>query len=168
MSITQHSTLLLQPTRSYASSDISQTHSEPHVNAGRIIFTRQLWQRSMSSGDQTEVNVLDKSQGSDAEANQSNGLESARRASAADSLRFRRRSQSSPDLSKTPLTPEESPPVTATRKRSAVAIEEDDQAIDNSETSPTYAASVESDPTVHVCICQAGPKTPRPRNGKHT
>lgn len=113
---------------------------------GRVIFTRQLWQKNMPEG--TDSTVSNRSQD-----NPNNS--------------HRRTSSPSPSRvgSKTPLTPEESPPfsrTTSTRKRTAGAIEDDE-----AETSSgVHTRQSSGDSAIHVCICQPDPKIPRPRNGE--
>lgn len=63
--------------------------------------------------------------------------------------------------SDTPLTPEESPPFSENRKRSADTLDQDDS-LDNS---PSHARDPIRD-SLNFCLCQPEPKVPRPRNGK--
>lgn len=160
----QNSSLLHQPPHSGASFDPKQTQHPPPSDTGRIIFTRQLWQRTMPGGSQSEQNVLNKSQTANSQASNSNASESGR----AISLRSYRRSPSPSGNSKTPLTPEESPPFRTTRKRSAGIVEQEDRVSDSSETSPSHTRNSSGDTAVHVCICQPDPKIPRPRNGVYS
>lgn len=137
----------------------------PAPEPGRIIFTRQLWQRTMPE-DPSEhvVSTRSQSQGS-LSAYQAN-TNISRRASSNVSTRSLRSAPSPSESSKAPLTPEESPPFRPTRKRSANVVEEEDKAIESHETSPVHTRASSGDSTAHVCICQPDPKIPRPRNGK--
>ena len=145
-----------------------QTQSAANEQPGRIIFTRQLWQRTMP--DHSEQNVLNKSQSQiqdDHHRNHPSGGAAgpSRRTSSTVSTRSRRRSHSLSGGSKTPLTPEESPPSKSTRKRNAGTVEEEDKELDSATTTPVHTRASSGDSTAHVCICQPDPKIPRPRNG---
>ena len=155
-----------QPPLSGASFDSTQTQRPPASDTGRIIFTRQLWQRTMPDGSQSEGSVLNKSQTANSQASYNNASESKRKTASTISLRSRRCSPSPSGDSETPLTPEESPPFRTTRRRSAGLVEQEDRIIDSSETSPVHTRNSSGDSAVHVCICQPDPKIPRPRNGK--
>lgn len=133
-----------------------------------IVFTRQLWQRTMSGGSHPANDaVLNQSQAQDTRGSSHNiTTGSSRRTSSSVSSRSRRRSSSPSgrDPTKTPLTPEESPPFSrTTRKRTAGIVEAEDKDL----TLPNaYSAHPTCDGgEVHVCICQPEPKIPRPRNG---
>ncbi|KAK0282432.1 slightly ste11-like protein [Friedmanniomyces endolithicus] len=133
-------------------------------DTGRIIFTRQLWRRNMPDGNNIEQGVLNKSQSQDAHESQKTSAPSSRRGSLNVTTRSRRRSPSPSRESKTPLTPEESPPFTTSRKRSASIVEIEDTALDSATTTPIHSRGSSGDSTLHVCICQPDPKIPRPRN----
>lgn len=144
----------------------SLIHQTPSANeTGRIIFTRQLWQRTMPDGNQCDQSVSNKSQAQENRTGGNNiasgaaGPSSSRRTSSSVSSRSQRRSPSpARSGSKTPLTPEESPPFR--RKRNADIVEEEDKELEGGEAIPGTI-----DSGVHVCICQPDPKIPRPRNG---
>ena len=129
---------------------------------GRIIFTRQLWQRTMPE-DPSEHGVSTRSQSQGSLSAYQANASTSRRGSSNVSTRSRRSVPSISESSKAPLTPEESPPSRPTRKRSVNVVEEEDREIDSHEVIHTRASS--GDSTAHVCICQPGPKIPRPRNG---
>lgn len=144
-----------------------QTHAADD-SARRIIFTRQLWQRTMPDGDQSDHAVLNKSQAQDTRGSHHINPSSSRRTSSSVSSRSQRLSptpsQNQRD-SKTPLTPEESPPFRITRKRTAGIVETEDKDLIHADaSSPAHTRSGSGD--IHVCICQPDPKIPRPRNGK--
>ncbi|KAK3623870.1 slightly ste11-like protein [Elasticomyces elasticus] len=132
-------------------------------DTGRIIFTRQLWRRNMPDGSSSEQGVLNRSQSQDAQASHNNSAAPSRRTSNV-STRSRRRSPSPSQESRTPLTPEESPPFATTRKRTASIVEIEDSALDSITTTPIHSRGSSGDSTLHVCICQPDPKIPRPRN----
>jgi len=135
--------------------------SEP----GRIVFTRQLWQRTMpEASSEHGVSTTSQSQGSLSAYQVNTNI--SRRTSSNVSTRSLRSAPSPTGSSRTPLTPEESPPSRPTRKRGADIVEEEDKEIDIHEAAHTRASS--GDSTAHVCICQPDPKIPRPRNGKLT
>lgn len=139
----------------------------PANESGHIIFTRQLWQRTMPDGfNTTDDAVLNKSQAQDTRASSHNiPANPSRRASSSVSSHSHRYppSPSGRDPSKTPLTPEESPPFSrTTRKRTAGIVEAEDKDLDLP-ASPAHTRSDSGD--IHVCICQPEPKIPRPRNG---
>lgn len=131
--------------------DSSLPHWNPHTDTplllpppppdSRVIFTRQLWQRTMPEGSPSH----------DAETGPS------RRTSSSASTRSKPQSPARrSDASETPLTPEESPPARVTRKRSAGE--------DKEVTTPSHSRVHSGDSAVQVCICQPDPKIPRPRN----
>jgi HMG box factor len=119
----------------------------PAPEPGRIIFTRQLWQRTMPE-DSSEHGVSTRSQ--------SQGSLSAYQANASISRR------GSSNVSTRSLRSAPSP----TRKRSVNVVEEEDREIDSHEVTPVHTRASSGDSTAHVCICQPDPKIPRPRNGK--
>ncbi|KAI6910326.1 hypothetical protein KC334_g3489 [Hortaea werneckii] len=119
--------------------------------------------------DHSEQNVLNKSQSQiqdDHHRNHPSGGAAgpSRRTSSTVSTRSRRRSHSLSGGSKTPLTPEESPPSKSTSKRNAGTVEEEDKELDSASTTPVHTCASSGDSTAHVCICQPDPKIPRPRN----
>ncbi|KAI7597939.1 hypothetical protein KC346_g14459, partial [Hortaea werneckii] len=119
--------------------------------------------------DHSEQNVLNKSQSQIQDdphrTHPSGGVAGpSRRTSSTVSTRSRRRSHSLSGGSKTPLTPEESPPSKSTRKRNACTVEEEDKELDSASTTPVHTRASSGDSTAHVCICQPDPKIPRPRN----
>ncbi|KAI7238193.1 hypothetical protein KC330_g2720 [Hortaea werneckii] len=119
--------------------------------------------------DHSEQNVLNKSPSriqDDHHRNHPSGGAAgpSRRTSSTVSTRSRRRSHSLSGGSKTPLTPEESPPSKSTRKRNAGTVEEEDKELDSASTTPVHTRASSGDSTAHVCICQPDPKIPRPRN----
>ena len=141
--------------------------------SGGVVFTRQLWQRSRTmpeGSEESEQGVSNKSQNLDAvSANHLDQPRASRRTSSTtSSLRSHQRPPSSPSGgSKTPLTPEESPPFRATRKRTAGVVEEEDKDIEltDADATPVHTRASSGDSVVQVCICQPDPKIPRPRNG---
>jgi hypothetical protein len=139
----------------------------PTPEPGRIVFTRQLWQRTMPE-DLSEhgVSIRSQSQGSLA-AYQAN-TSTSRRTSSNVSTRLLRSAPSPTGSSRTPLTPEESPPSRPTRKRGVDVVEQEDKEIEIHETTPVHTRASSGDSTAHVCICQPDHKIPRPRNGKLT
>lgn len=165
----QDSSLPLPPThRQWFQSDQPVQTLPPANASGHIVFTRQLWQRTMPDGSNpTNDAVLNQSQAQDTRSNSHNiTAGSSRRTSSSVSSRSHRRSSSPSgrDPSKTPLTPEESPPFSrTTRKRTATIVEAEDKDINFADAYPTHTSSDSGE--VHVCICQPEPKIPRPRNG---
>ncbi|KAI7062743.1 hypothetical protein KC327_g13263 [Hortaea werneckii] len=146
---------------------VQQTQPAANEQPGRIIFMRQLWQRTMP--DHSKQNVLNKSQSQIQDdphrTHPSGGAAGpSRRTSSTVSTRTRRRSHSLSVGSKTPLTPEESPPSKSTRKRNACIVEGEDKELDSASTTPVHTRASSGDSTAHVCICQPDPKIPRPRN----
>lgn len=166
MSAIRNSLPSQQPAHWYPPPNPVQTQHPLPDDTGRIIFTRQLWQRTMPDEDQTEQGVLNQSHSANAQASQTNASAPSRRTSSTVSLRSQRRSPSPSHGSKTPLTPEESPPFRTTRKRSAGLVQQEDKALDSADTTPAHSRGNSGDSAVHVCICQPDPKVPRPRNGK--
>ena len=131
---------------------------------GRIIFTRQLWQRTMPE-DPSEhgVSTRSQSQGSASAFHANTNI--SRRSSSNVSTRSLRSAIGHTGSSKAPLTPEESPPSRPSRKRDASIVEVEDKEIDSQEVTPVHTRASSGDSTAHVCICQPDPKIPRPRNG---
>ena len=165
MSTVQPSLPSQQPTNRYPLPNTVQTQLPPPNATGRVVFTRQLWQRTMPDENQIEQDVLNKSHIPTSQVSRNNARDTSRRTSSTVSLRSHNRSPSPSRGSKTPLTPEESPPFRTTRKRSAGVVELDDKPLHGSETTPAHTRANSGDHTVHVCICQPDPKIPRPRNG---
>jgi HMG box factor len=132
--------------------------------SGRIIFTRQLWQRTMPDGNQSEPSVLNRSHTQDTPVIHNIAAGPNRRTSSASSRSHRLSPNPSHGSSKTPLTPEESPPFRTTRKRTTGIVEQEDKDLDNIHDSPAHSRANSGD-SIHVCICQPDPKIPRPRNG---
>lgn len=142
----------------------STLHHQQPDDTGRIIFTRQLWQRTMPDTDPGEQIVLNKSQAP--KSNAPNLRSSSRRTSSTQSSSRSHKHSPSPSRgSKTPLTPEESPPFTQTRKRDASIVALEDKEIESIGT-PAHRTGDGEEATAQVCICQPDPKIPRPRNGK--
>ncbi|PPJ56337.1 hypothetical protein CBER1_00680 [Cercospora berteroae] len=114
----------------------------------------------------TDEAVLNKSQAQDTRGSSHNtAAATSRRTSSSVAARPHRRSSSPSgrDPSKTPLTPEESPPFSrTTRKRTAGIVEVEDKDFDLPEASPAHTRSDSGE--IQVCICQPEPKIPRPRN----
>jgi HMG box factor len=137
----------------------------PAPEPGRIIFTRQLWQRTMPE-DSSEHGVSTRSQSQGSLSAYQANASISRRGSSNVSTRSLRSAPSASDHSKAPLTPEESPPSRPTSKRSINVAEEEDREIDSHEVTPVHTRASSGDSTAHVCICQPDPKIPRPRNGK--
>lgn len=167
MSAVQNSSLLppLRPPQNWIPPIQVQTPALPLApEPGRIIFTRQLWQRTMPE-DSSEHGVSTRSQSQGSLSAYQANTNISRRASSNVSTRSLRSAPSPSENSKAPLTPEESPPSRPTRKRSANVVEEEDKAIESHETSPVHTRASSGDSTAHVCICQPDPKIPRPRNG---
>lgn len=132
-------------------------------DAGRIIFTRQLWQRTMPDEIQSDQSVLNRSHSQDIQGIDNTAASPSRRTSSVSS-RSLRISPTASQGSKAPLTPEESPPFRVTRKRNTGIVEQEDQDLDRAESGSAHSRT-NSDENIHVCICQPDPKIPRPRNG---
>ncbi|KAK5112137.1 hypothetical protein LTR62_004480 [Meristemomyces frigidus] len=123
----------------------------------------------MPDGNSSEIGVSHPSQSQESpRGHNTNSATSSRRPSSHTSTRSRRRSPSPSrdDDSKTPLTPEESPPFKLTRKRTAGIVELEDKELDETTSTPVHSRGSSNDSTAHVCICQPDPKIPRPRNGE--
>ncbi|KAK5120262.1 hypothetical protein LTR85_006468 [Meristemomyces frigidus] len=118
----------------------------------------------MPDETQSDQGVLNKSRIQDSHGSHNSAAGPSRRTSSTVSTRSQRRSPSPSRGSKTPLTPEESPPFRTTRKRNAGAVEEEDKELDSASTTPAHTRASSGDSTAHVCICQPDPKIPRPRN----
>jgi HMG box factor len=165
MSATQYTSPLQQPSAWHRPpNNYEQVQLPPLNDSGRVVFTRQLWQRTMPDENQSEQGVSNKSHTAIAEG-RNNSTASSRRTSSSISLRSRDRPPSPSRASKTPLTPEESPPFQNTRKRSAGAVQQEDGSLSSSNTTPAHTRANSGESAAHVCICQPDPKIPRPRNG---
>ncbi|KAH9826946.1 high-mobility group non-histone chromatin protein [Teratosphaeria destructans] len=112
----------------------------------------------------SEQRVWNRSQAEDSRRTDNNDSGPSRRTSSTTSSRSRRRSPSLSRGSKTPLTPEESPPFRTTRKRNAGIVEEEDKELNSGSATPAHARENSGNSSIHVCICQPDPKIPRPRN----
>ncbi|GAB7362534.1 hypothetical protein MBLNU230_g2852t2 [Neophaeotheca triangularis] len=116
----------------------------------------------MPDTDPGEQIVLNKSQAP--KSNAPNLRSSSRRTSSTQSSSRSHKHSPSPSRgSKTPLTPEESPPFTQTRKRDASIVALEDKEIESIGT-PAHRTGDGEESTAQVCICQPDPKIPRPRN----
>lgn len=135
--------------------------TQPANEPARIVFTRQLWQRTMPDGSRSDQVVLNRFHPQEKSDGTVVAASSSRRTSSASS----RRRSPSPLRAKTPLTPEESPPCRTTRKRTAGIVEEEDKDADLIEPTSAHTRQSSGDSAAHVCICQPDPKIPRPRNG---
>lgn len=167
MSTTQYTFSSTDPTPWPHLANSVQVQQPPLNGTQRIVFTRQLWERTMPEENQSEQGVLNKSHITPSQGRQNSISGSSRRTSSSISLRSRNRSPSPSRGSKTPLTPEESPPFQNTRKRSAGTAEQEDRHLSSADTSPAHTRANIGEAAVHVCICQPDPKIPRPRNGKY-
>ncbi|KAG9691945.1 hypothetical protein KCU59_g23767, partial [Aureobasidium melanogenum] len=96
------------------SSAAEPSHAQP-----QIVFTRQLWERTMPSAEHDDLSTS--SQGI-----ASNGGVNSRKVSTNISIAEQVQHSPKSRLSDTPLTPEESPPFHDHRKRSADALDQDD------------------------------------------
>ncbi len=104
----------------------------------RVVFTRQLWQRTMPDENRGEQDIVDKSHITASQGRRYRTSASSGRTSSPISLRFRNRSPSPSSGSDTPFTPEDSPPFQSTRKRSAETAEEQGRPLNSAETSPAH------------------------------
>lgn len=153
--------------------NLPRLDSRQHERAIRdqqVIFTRQLWRRSMpvDSSDANDSGLIVKSGEASNTVSATSEQALDRRASTVTSTRSHRQPSSPSRGSRTPLTPEESPPFRTTRKRTISALEnnDDDRPLDSAATSPSHARTDSGETTSsQVCICQPDPKIPRPRNG---
>lgn len=161
MSTAQDSLLPLPSTWNRSPSIQTQ---QPADDPGRIIFTRQLWQRTMPDEIQSDQSVLNRSHSQDTSSAHNVAAGTSRRTSSVSS-RSLRNSPTASQGSKAPLTPEESPPFRTTRKRNTGIVEQEDQDLDRAEIGSAHSRA-NSDESIHVCICQPDPKIPRPRNGR--
>lgn len=128
-------------------------HSQP-----QIVFTRQLWERTMPATDTSDTSTGSHSV--------SIGRDRTRKLPSVVPLPSHSHSHSRPSpthsrVSDTPLTPEESPPFRSSRKRSADTLDQD-EAFD---ISPSHTRDNSGDSSISFCLCQPEPKVPRPRNG---
>lgn len=120
----------------------------------------------MPDGNPSEQAVLNKSQVPESTAPTLRSS-SRRTSSTQSSSQSHKRSPSPSRGSKTPLTPDESPPFRQTRKRGASIVALEDKEIDSIGT-PAHAGGDSEESAAQVCICQPDPKIPRPRNGEAT
>ena len=139
------------PSSTTTSSTVEPAHAQP-----QIVFTRQLWERTMPSADNDDLSTSSQGIVNNASVN-------SRRVSSSISIAPQLQPSPKARLSDTPLTPEESPPFRESRKRSADAIDRDD-IHEDSPSSHHRDGSAES--LVNFCLCQPEPKVPRPRNGR--
>ena len=129
--------------------------TEPAHAQPQIVFTRQLWERTMPSADNDDLSTSSQGIASDGS--------NSRRVSSNISIHSQLQPSPKARLSDTPLTPEESPPFRESRKRSADALDQDDPR----EDSPSHHhRDGSADSVVNFCLCQPEPKVPRPRNGQ--
>jgi HMG box factor len=131
------------------------------TNQGRVVFTRQLWQRTMPD-DSSEHGVSTRSHSHGSLVHQV-GANISRRNSSNISTRSLQSSHSG-EL-KTPLTPEESPPSGLTKKRNASIVEAEDRHLEGRDATPVHSRVNSGDSASQICLCQRDPKIPRPRNG---
>ena len=143
-----------------------QTSCQPSDAPGQVVFIRKLWTRNMPDESQGEPGVSNQSHSEVSQADEGSTPRSTRASTSTILLRPRNRSPSPSTDSRPPLTPEESPPVKSTRKRSAGIVQQEDKATTSAEVSPAHSRASSGEQPVHVCICQPDPKIPRPRNGK--
>ncbi|KAI5265890.1 hypothetical protein E4T47_08438 [Aureobasidium subglaciale] len=135
----------LSPT---TSSTAEPSHAQP-----QIVFTRQLWERTMPSAEHDDLSTSSQGIASDGGVN-------SRRVSTNISIAPQLQPSPKTRLSDTPLTPEESPPFRDQRKRSAEALDPDEvQGV-----SPSHTRDGSTESLVNFCLCQPEPKVPRPRN----
>lgn len=144
----------LSEPRFSTSSPTTSSTTEPSHAQPQIVFTRQLWERTMPSAEHDDLSTSSQGIASD-------GGVSSRRAST--NVPIAPQLQPSPKsrLSDTPLTPEESPPFHDHRKRSAEALDQDEV----NDVSPSHTRDGSTESLVNFCLCQPEPKVPRPRNG---
>ena len=125
----------------------------------QILFTRQLWQRTMPSdtdqahpsrGQRVSIggSTIGKTSNASARTISTSSLHSPKPGSPTISHR-----------SDTPPTPGDSPSHRSGRKRSADHLEEVEE-----EVTPSHSRE-SSDSAFQPCFCQPEPKVPRPRNG---
>lgn len=165
MSTAQKSSLPLPSSCKGPGTSSIQTPPQPANDSRRIIFTRQLWQRTMPDEIQSDQSVLNRSHSQDP-SNVLNIAAGPIRRSSSVSSRSRRNSPTTASRSsKAPLTPEESPPTRTNRKRNTGIVEQEDQDLHQIEVGLAHSRA-NSDDSNHVCICQPDPKIPRPRNGR--
>lgn len=133
-------------------------HSEP-----QIVFTRQLWKRTMPGRDNecAEVPIGTRT---DSKVNEDILISPGGKSPTLQPREARRLSRTSSQTSHTPLTPEESPPFGSARKRSASVLDEGESVETPSHTRDNSGASATSFP--ELCLCPPEAKVPRPRNGE--
>lgn len=133
--------------------------TEPAHAQPQIVFTRQLWERTMPATDTNDIGT-----GSEGFSSVSGDQAVSRSRRPSSTVPIPPHPQPSPTLSRpsdTPLTPEESPPFRSSRKRSADTLEKDDHFAH----SPSHTRDSSGD-SPSFCLCQPEPKVPRPRNGE--
>lgn len=151
-------------TQTTAPDPATASQSAPSTGQGQIVFTRKLWHRSMPN---EPIDVLVSRHPDKLITDVPNQSDASASHRATSSISRPLRSPHSPSTdSRTPLTPEESPPYRSTRKRRASTLEADERALESAEPSPSHARANSGDSAVQVCICQPDPKIPRPRNGE--
>ena len=132
------------------SSAVEPSHAQP-----QIVFTRQLWERTMPSAEHDDLSTSSQGIASNTGVN-------SRRVSTNISIAAQVQHSPKSRLSDTPLTPEESPPFRDHRKRSADALDQDEL----QDLSPSHTRDGSTESVVNFCLCQPEPKVPRPRNGQ--
>ncbi|KAI5235176.1 hypothetical protein E4T43_09459 [Aureobasidium subglaciale] len=143
---------LSEPKSSTLSPTTSST-AEPSHAQPQIVFTRQLWERTMPSAEHGDLSTSSQGIANDGGVN-------SRRVSTNISIAPQLQPSPKTRLSDTPLTPEESPPFRDQRKRSAEALDPDEvQGV-----SPSHTRDGSTESLVNFCLCQPEPKVPRPRN----
>ncbi|KXL43134.1 hypothetical protein M433DRAFT_162477 [Acidomyces richmondensis BFW] len=136
----------------------------PANEPGRIIFTRQLWQRNMPATSPSEHIVSIRSQSKDPPQCDTTGQGARKRTSSAISTHSCCRSASPSRGLKTPLTPKEAPLFCTTRKRNATIVDAEDAEVKSANSTAAQTQDNSGELAIHVCICQPEPKIPRPRN----
>lgn len=146
---------LSEPRFSTLSPTTTSSTAEPSHAQPQIVFTRQLWERTMPSAEHNDLSTSSQGIASDGSVN-------SRRVSANIAIASQSQQHSPKSrLSDTPLTPEESPPFREHQKRSADALEQDEL----QDVSPSHTRDGSTESLVNFCLCQPEPKVPRPRNG---
>ncbi|KAK8198530.1 slightly ste11-like protein [Zalaria obscura] len=127
----------------------------------QIVFTRQLWKRTMPGRDNecAEVPIGTRT---DSKVNEDILISPGGKSPTLQPREARRLSRTSSQTSHTPLTPEESPPFGSARKRSASVLDEGESVETPSHTRDNSGASATSFP--ELCLCPPEAKVPRPRN----
>jgi hypothetical protein len=144
---------LSEPRFSTLSPITTSSTAEPSHAQPQIVFTRQLWERTMPSAEHDDLSTSSQGIASDGSVN-------SRRVSANISIAPQLQHSPKSRLSDTPLTPEESPPFRDHQKRSADALDQDEL----QDASPSHTRDGSTESLVNFCLCQPEPKVPRPRN----